>query len=488
MRNSLLITSLALLLINCKDQTLPPPDYLQIPAETLEDKIHGGFLGQLLGNLNGLPHEMKYIDEPGQVEVYVPSLPEGARSDDDTDIEWIYVVAMQETDQLFLSPEEISKRWKAHINERIWCSNRYARKLMDLEIHPPLTGRIALNPWAIFNISGQFICESFGLIAPAMPATAAELGLHYTHVTIDGEPAQTTQLFTTMIATAFVEDDIENILQAGLAAIDPESQISEIVGYVHEQWRQQPDDWRKTRGEIENKYSRFGGETRDRNGYELNTASTIASLLYGKGDFVETLRLAFNFGWDADNNAATSGTIIGVIKGREWMDEQGWDIKDIYRNVTRDGMPMDETITSFGNRLVSLGRTAILENGGRFVEDGGERVYHVAAQRPKNVDPLPKPLDRLEELRRELVPVLTQDIQTGGVRQARAAYYVICLDEAERMRSQYPDLWSNALEELAGFPDVIQNLYEAPGPTGDRLRELASKAGLENWQPVVGSR
>ena len=64
---------------------------LRIPADTLEDKLRGGMLGQILGNLNGLPHEFKYIDEPGNVEVYTPSLPDGAVTDDDTDIEWVYI-------------------------------------------------------------------------------------------------------------------------------------------------------------------------------------------------------------------------------------------------------------------------------------------------------------------------------------------------------------------------------------------------------------
>ena len=33
----------------------------EFPAETLHDKVRGGLLGQMLSNLNGLPHEMKYI-------------------------------------------------------------------------------------------------------------------------------------------------------------------------------------------------------------------------------------------------------------------------------------------------------------------------------------------------------------------------------------------------------------------------------------------
>jgi hypothetical protein len=54
---------------------------------------------------------------------------------------------------------------------------------------------------------------------------------------------------------------------------------------------------------------------RDKNGYELNTAATIASLVYGSGELPLTLQHAFNFGWDCDNSAATAGTIVGVMNG-----------------------------------------------------------------------------------------------------------------------------------------------------------------------------
>ena len=196
-------------------------------------------------------------------------------------------------------------------------------KMMDLGIDPPLTGRIALNPWSVFNISGQFVCESFGLIAPGMPQTAAMIGTHFTNVTIDGEPAQATQLFTTMIATAFIESDIDKILDAGLEAIDPASAHYELVSQVRAWYRENPADWRAARLKIKEKYARFGNrdgkETRDGNGYELNSASTIAALLYGGGDLAQTLRIAFNFGWDADNNAATAATVVGVIKGLSGM-------------------------------------------------------------------------------------------------------------------------------------------------------------------------
>ena len=81
-------------------------EFVEISAGSLEDKIQGGLLGQLLGNLNGLPHENKYYDEPGNVTEYAPGLPNGARTDDDTDIEWVYIKAMQEGRTAMLDPRD----------------------------------------------------------------------------------------------------------------------------------------------------------------------------------------------------------------------------------------------------------------------------------------------------------------------------------------------------------------------------------------------
>src|SRR5664279_206442 len=64
--------------------------FSDMPADVVEDKIRGGFIGQVIGDLNGLKHEMKYILEPGNVQEYTPALPDGAWTDDDTDVEWPY--------------------------------------------------------------------------------------------------------------------------------------------------------------------------------------------------------------------------------------------------------------------------------------------------------------------------------------------------------------------------------------------------------------
>jgi hypothetical protein len=457
------------------------PVFVDISAEDLEDKIRGGLLAQLLGNLNGLPHENKYYDEPGNVQQYTPSLADGAWTDDDTDIEWVYISAMQRDRAILLGPEQIASLWKQHINNHIWCANFYARQLMDIGIDPPLTGNLALNPWSGFNISGQFICESFGLIAPGMPQTAARIGLNYTHVTIDAEPAQTTQLFTTMIATAFFTDDIDAILDVGVASVDPKSEILPIIEDVRRWHKQHTNDWRTTRWLVRDKYTLYQSRTRNQNGYELCTAATVAALLYGQGDLVNTLIHAFNFGWDADNNAATAATIVGVIKGRRWMQQQGWEIKDRYRNTTRPSMPEDETITSFGDRIIEVAGRVIIENGGRKIRRNGKDFYRIRVQKPANVETLPDGSEQLARLRIKLKPQIEAGFADGATvrQQARAAYLAVCLDMVDEFRSENVDRWKQALGALREYPKLLDVLFnKSPGPAGERLRKSALAAGL----------
>lgn len=421
-------------------------DFLEIPCDIILDKVRGGVLGQIIGNLNGLPHEFKYDNEPGNVTDYVPSLPDGAFTDDDTDIEWVYINHMQKANELFLGSEQLADIWKASFNQRIWCSNGYVRRLLDIDIHPPYTGSIALNPWAEFNISGQFISETFGLICPAMPQSAARLGLNYTHVTIGAEPAQTTQFYTTMIAMSYVENDINKLLEAGYGVLDPNSKIRTIIDDIKKWHKENPEDWRKTRRLLREKYTQAGGSRRDNNGYELITGATVAAMLYGKGDFVQTLQTGFNYGWDCDNVTATMGTMIGTMMGYKQMMAQGWDILDRYQNISRDGMPEDETITSFADRVYANMEQMILKNGGKREIRNGQCYWLIPVEEPGLVEELPS----MEGEQAILVETLGADIEVGITDpktkkdQARAVYLSVCLDIATKMSGKYPEKWENA--------------------------------------------
>src|SRR5262245_8907046 len=463
-------------------QSLTGP-IVEIPADSLEDKIRGGFLGQVIGDLNGLEHEMKYIAEPGNVHEYTPALPEGAWTDDDTDIEWPYLLDMQRTKTILLPYPQITEVWKKHINRGMWSSHLYLRQIMDLGIDPPLTGRIEVNPWADFNLSGQFVSETWGLISPGMPRTAARIGIHYTHVSIDGEAIQSTQMMDAMIATAFFTGDLEKILDAGAAAVDPKTTMSGIIADVRRWARENSKDWRATRKLTKDKYCRYGGQDwRDRNGVWLNGASTVAALIYGDGDFVQTMRHAINLGWDVDNNAAAAGAILGVVKGNKFLQSQGWNIKDQYRDTSRDDVPQNETLTSYGDRLMAVTEANILRQGGSKAMVRGKAVYRIKAEQPGNVEPLADPEKQRAALQAELRGPIEKDVSSGANarEKGRAAYLAICLDFAPAMKERHPDRWSEAIQALASYPRVMQVIfYGSPFPAGEAIRGKALAAGLQ---------
>jgi ADP-ribosylglycohydrolase len=471
---------LLLLSPDARPTGMPAPKPIQLPAELVKDKIRGGLLGQMLGNLNGIPHEFKYIQEPGTVKNYVPSLPNGAFTDDDTDFEWVYIYTMQKKRTVFLPYDEVTALWKERINRNIWCSNRYARHLMDIEVKPPMTGFISFNPWAEFNVSGQFLCETYGLLAPAMPQTASKIGLHYTKVAIDYEPAQTTQLFTSMIAMAFVENDINKILDAGVASIDPASNTLKIINEVKNWHRQNPTNWKESRRLLKEKYTQENGRTRDRNGTELNTGAIIMALLYGEGDFAETLKLSFNMGWDADCNAATLGTILGAMHGYRKMLSEGWQIVDRYKNTSRDNMPMDETITSFADRLIDLFEIVNETNGGKKTVVNQVAVYEIPSESPAPVQSLASLQTQKTTLQKDYEKEITNAILSGTKEQkARAAYMAVCLDLDKTLATKHPKEWELARYELSGYWRVMNNIFFGDFTSLAKLKDKFVNAGFK---------
>jgi ADP-ribosylglycohydrolase len=464
-------------------QVIAERKIITIPAEVIVDKIRGGMLGQCIGNLNGMPHEHRYYDQPGEVQTYTPSLEKGAETDDDTDFEWVYIYNMQKERTAFLPYDAINTMWTKSINRGIWCSNRYARYLMDLGIQPPLTGNVVLNPWAEFNVSGQFLCETFGLVAPAMPQTAAKIGLHYTRVAIEQEPAQTTQLFTTMISSAFIDHDINKLLDAGVASLDPNSIIVQIIDDVRKWHKENRDNFKETRRLLHSKYKLKDGITRNQNGSELNTAAIIAAMLYGNGDFAETIRYGMNFGYDADCNCATLGTIMGTIYGYRQMMGKGWQIIDRYQNTKRDNMPMDETMTSFADRIIELFEMVNQENGGRKYVLDKVVVYDIPVEKPASVINLYSH----EEHKQILINQYEKEIEINlleGNRQetARAAYIAVCMGLNTSLANKYPKKWNEACFNLSGYWKVINNIFNSDN--FQSLLDMKAKFAAAGFVPM----
>jgi len=361
----------------------------EISEEELRDRIFGGWVGMLIGGLEGLAHEFKYREKPREDLPDFTFLAQGARSDDDNDIEWIHLWFMWHEDTLKLDYSRIVPIWKLNMNHGVWVANRKARQLMDEGLVPPDTGHWQSNPYAWYNLSAQFATEAYGLISPGMPQLAAELGLHYARIAVSGEPLQAAQFWPALVSQAFFQTGSpEDALREALHAVDPTSALAAAVRDAIQAFHDHPDDWKTARQSIHVKwYDRYRWND---NSTPLNGAVICLALLYGNGDFYRTLQYAMALGYDADCNAATAGATVGARTGfKKISGMPQFRMPDVYVNHTRPQLPQECPVSMQVRVLTALAEKAILSQGGQQISIGGNRGYRIARQEIQNLEPLP---------------------------------------------------------------------------------------------------
>ncbi len=367
--------------------TITSAEAQKISKAELKDKIAGAWIGQMVGNIYGLPFENDFIDEPApesefpfgytynidKLEKY-----DGAFSDDDTDIEYIYLMLMEKYGS---EPTYANMRegWMYHIRDRVWLANRASLGLMHYGFTPPFTGAEEFNPhW--FQIDPQLINEIWAYTAPGMPAYAAQKSDWAARITTDSWAVSPTVLYGAMYAEAFFCDDVEKLIRKALKYLSPEDRFAIGVNEMLELHKQYPNDWVKARQLMADKY--YVNEpamTKTIWNANLNGLCGVLAMLYGNGDFQRTLDLSCAMGYDCDNQAATMSGVLGVMYGADALPKdltmpiEGWTtpFNDRYINITRYDMP-DASIQDMIDRTYELAIQLVCENGGRVK---GDNIY-----------------------------------------------------------------------------------------------------------------
>ena len=317
-----------------------------------------------------------------------------------------------------LSPQQIRAGWLRHIysdentpftnsegekENFLWVSNQRAHDLMRTEgLLPPATGNPANNP-EFDMIDAQLTTEIFGLFAPARPDIALKLSYLPIRTTARHNSAWASEFYVVMYSLA--------------SYVDPELPIREQIHWMADQARRRlPDDsysakmfdfvksrytagvpWEQARDEV---YVRYQVEQQD--GYDIssrdiycngcfasgiNFASSIVSLLYGEGDYQETVKIAVLAGWDSDNPAATWGGLLGFMHGKEGLERafgrKFADRFNIHRtrgNFPNDGIDTFQNMAAKGvfvvDRVVQeeMGGGVDLKNNRWLIPNAGPQV------------------------------------------------------------------------------------------------------------------
>ena len=227
-----------------------------------------------------------------------------------------------------IAPERISELWKSpHQPPHLVLAPVRAA----VDGHSASTRRspvrLHLNPWADFNLSGQFLSESVGPDRARDAPHRRAPGAHYTHVAIDleGEPIRRRRCSSAMIATAFLtERPRQDSGRGRWRRRIPQSVMRRILADVRRWHKENPADWRATRRLIQQTVRPYDGAMRDRNGVELNGASTIAALLYGQAA-ISSRRCATPSISDGTRTTMPPlpGPSSASFKGERWMQTAG---------------------------------------------------------------------------------------------------------------------------------------------------------------------
>jgi hypothetical protein len=349
------------------DRTITDAAYL--------DKLRGMWLGQLIGNHTGRPFEGSYctreaVPDSAFAWVIKTSYEDPWTGDDDTSFEYLDLHCL-ETHGLDPSYAQIQSEWDAHVTlNGIYIANLQAKFLMNGGFLAPATGSYRSNMHA-YAIDSQITTESLGAMGPGMRQWAIDSARKFGGVTNEGFSLHAAEFYAATYAAAAFESNVETIVALGQASIPNSSRtwqaIQDVRNWYVADMADDVPDWRETRRKIYDYYNGAYDHGRYRFWIEstINVANTVLALLYGQGDFEETVRIAVLSGYDADCNPATAGGLIGMIRGYDALpaDLTG-PATDYYKVLYRPGLPQYDTITDIAARMRGIGEQVMVANGG----------------------------------------------------------------------------------------------------------------------------
>ena len=358
---------------------------MAVPVDHAE-RVYAGVLGKLVGVYLGRPFEQwtheRIERELGEIDGYVtghPAIEPEKRTnplvltDDDVSGTFTFVRALEDFGP-GVTPKQIGDTWLNWIVEErsthwwggtgVSTEHTAFLRLKD-GMRPPATGSAAVNGKVLSEqIGAQIFVDGWAMACPGDPEKAADYARRAASVSHDGEAVLAAQVVAGMEALAFVEDDIDELLDAGAALLPADSVIRAVIADTRA-WHAADGDWRRTRARIDERYGyhRYRGICH----VVPNHALIVLALLYGEGDFDRSLTIVNTAGWDTDCNSGNVGCLLGIRNGLGGISERWREpVRDrMYISSADGGRSITDAATE-AVRLACLGGAAAPKDGARF--------------------------------------------------------------------------------------------------------------------------
>ena len=358
------------------------------------DKVHGWWMGKIIGVTLGCPYEFKMPWPPKEIVYYTPRQRQCGYfgDDDDVYVNLVYLLAAEKYGS-DLSQEEMGEEFLRRLEpQRIWCANKRAYMNLFVGLPPPKTGHPVFNEWS-WAIDAQIDNDIWGVVSPGMVNTACDYADKAAHITNYANGAYGGIFAAAMASSAFFETDVNRVIEKALEKVPPDCDYYKAVRDVINWQKENPENWQATREKIKTKWQDMQGK-KDVSAV-VNGASVVMALIYGKGDFEKTIRIATMAGWDADCNPSTAGGIIGILSGKTAIPEK-WDIfSNRYRNKSVRDLPAWLRISDLAEKTVAVGEEIIEAKGNEIKKD--HYIISLQDPLPPSKTEWPYPISELQE-------------------------------------------------------------------------------------------
>jgi hypothetical protein len=299
-----------------------PNSSRRISRAALEDKIRGGWAGQMIGVSYGAPTEFRSNGKiiEGNLNKYLDWSPERLKNSIDQDDLYVEMTFAEVMDKVGLeaTTEQYGEMFKSSKYE-LWHANAGARRNLNRGIKAPMSGHPKYNIHAN-DIDFQIESDFIGLMTPGLPAEANKYADRVGRVMNWGDGLYGGMFFSGMYAAAFFEDDPRKVVERGLLSIPADSAYAKVIADVLRWSAENPNDWTATWRLMQAKWDK--GDVCTEGALEsfnidakLNGGYVALGLLYGKGDFAKTLEVSTRSGQDSDCNPSSAAGILGVMLG-----------------------------------------------------------------------------------------------------------------------------------------------------------------------------
>jgi hypothetical protein len=307
-----------------------PPSTSPLSAHRVNDAIAGGWLGEVVAGARGYRTEFDFngrIVPRRAIPPYRPKFTNrytfggGVRAaSDETYVEIPLIEALRryglQADWAQLAQPFAASRFL------LFGANDAARKNLGAGLLPPDSGAPAHNPYS-HEIDFQIESDFIGMAAPAQPGAAVEMAWRLGHIMNYGDGVYGGVMVSAMHAAAFRAKGIDEIVAAGQAAVPEGTAYRRMIDDVISWHRLYPGNWRTAWNLLEQNWDHpdptapHPGELPGINvAASLNGGYMLLGLLYGRGNFERTIKIAIQAGQDTDCNASNAASVLGTWLGR----------------------------------------------------------------------------------------------------------------------------------------------------------------------------